>query len=242
MAHVTISCTIDACNRVHYRGGWCRRHHYRFLTYGDPLAGGPLRHTEHTQQCTLPGCEKPYIAQGLCGMHYQRRALHGDPLYAPLFAKDRACIVRGCVELQAAKGYCSKHYQRYAKPNDPAFSLRTPNYGGGTISYKGYRIVSKPGHPNASKHGKLPEHRLVMSEMLGRPLLKNEVVHHKNGIRLDNRPENLELWVKTQPPGQRVSDLVAWASAIIAQYGQVAEQLSLFDCRGYAKAPYATLS
>lgn len=63
------------------------------------------------------------------------------------------------------------------------------------------------------------QHRVVMEEMLGRPLLPGENVHHKNGVRHDNRPENLELWVTYQPSGQRVEDLLAWAAEIVQRYG-----------------------
>jgi len=61
-----------------------------------------------------------------------------------------------------------------------------------------------------TEKGWLQEHRVIMEQMLGRNLQKSERVHHKNGIRDDNRPENLELWSvsRKDPPGKRVIDWV----------------------------------
>ena len=84
--------------------------------------------------------------------------------------------------------------------------------GGRNKVNTGYIKALAKGHPAADKNGYVLEHRLVVEEKLGRKLLPNERVHHINGIRDDNRPENLELWLvkgnsKKDPAGQRQSDL-----------------------------------
>lgn len=72
-------------------------------------------------------------------------------------------------------------------------------------------------HCNASSKG-INEHIAVMSQHLGRPLQDGETIHHKNGIRTDNRIENLELWLKAQPSGQRIEDMVEHWTRMLQRY------------------------
>lgn len=65
--------------------------------------------------------------------------------------------------------------------------------GGRYKDYWGYVFIYAPYHPKAMNGGYVREHRLVMEKFLGRYLEDNEVVHHKNGIKDDNRLENLEV-------------------------------------------------
>ena len=73
------------------------------------------------------------------------------------------------------------------------------------------------------------EHQIVMEGMIGRALRSGENVHHKNGIRNDNRPDNLELWSVAQPYGQRVEDKTVWAIEWLRTYAPwtLAEEVKL---------------
>ena len=72
----------------------------------------------------------------------------------------------------------------------------------------GYIRLTMPGGRRVLKHV------LVMEQQLGRRLVDGENVHHKNGVKSDNDPSNLELWLVMQPTGQRVEDLMKY----IAEY------------------------
>lgn len=164
--------------------------------------------------CIVDECKKAVYVKGYCPMHYGRWK-RGTEIQGPsrINKAEGPCINPECDRDCVTKGLCHKCYTRLRK-------------------HGSYSVVKKKGPtPRPSKNDnkymyawcKLRKknvgvHRLEMEKKLGRFLFSEESVHHKNGIRSDNRIENLELWTTAQPYGQRIEDKLAWAYEIITLY------------------------
>jgi hypothetical protein len=159
--------------------------------------------------CEIEGCANKHKGHGLCMKHLQ--ALKRREIGVPVWRPRGLCSVPDCNRLCHASGLCSNHYQIAKRNGDPCVLKRAPNGVGSTCKTHGYRVVYQKGR-------RCVEHRLVMEGILGRALLSHENVHHKNGVKTDNRPENLELWSTSQPWGQRVQDKVIWAVELLRLY------------------------
>lgn len=173
--------------------------------------------------CSVEGCDEIATERGWCHGHYLRWCRLGDVQPDIPLGRRRQpgiCTVEGCNRDTNARGLCRTHHQRLFTFGDVRADLPIRVVTGeGSLSH-GYWKVAVPPELRHLTNGEtqIGEHRLVMAQHLGRALYPDEVVHHKNGNRTDNRIENLELWLTYQPKGQRVEDKLEYAREIFRRY------------------------
>jgi transposase-like protein len=161
-------------------------------------------------KCKISGCENAvtYKSAQLCNACYLRIRRRGtaEKLVNPPSAEEKAEVIRlymegvSCIKIAKQFGWgrdkprfwlkrwgIDRRPVGFQKGNKPA------NYIGKRSDGYGYVLVHAPDHPSADKHGCVREHRLVMENIAGRRLKRNELVHHKDGNKSNNSPENLEI-------------------------------------------------
>jgi HNH endonuclease len=157
-----------------------------------------------------------------CGASFSHPRSQGKRRYC-----SAACAGNANTKTKLVCQWCGGDY--VGRPHERRFCSRPCFYGhqsanaNGTIDKAGYRRIRVDG-------AYVYEQRHVMEAAVGHPIPPESTVHHKNGDKLDNRPDNLELWASRHPKGQRVLDLLEYARWILDTFG--ADEARLRELEG----------
>ena len=158
-----------------------------------------LRRPEHVCQSCGKGFAGQYKEQKYCSTECASKGR----------AASKECACQQCGKLfqrphGKTRAFCSRSCAMFAR-NAGKFAVLTPLTPRASSEW----TKTTQGYVQSRRsRGRKLQHRVVMEQRLGRKLADNEHVHHKNGVRDDNRPENLELWRTKDPKGQRSEDVV----------------------------------
>lgn len=182
-------CSVPGCNIKYHARGLCRLHYMRKWHTGEIFADIPPKRKKDITglrfgklfviSCSHVDSHKQTYWNCICDCGTEKK-IRGSSLWN---GRTDSC---GCLTSSKLKARIRE---------------KSSNWKGGKRLNNGYVLVKQSGHPNADQCGYVLEHRLVMSQHLGRPLLDSEIVHHKNQIRTDNRIENLEIVQSTNHRG-----------------------------------------
>ncbi len=148
-------------------------------------------------KCSVDNCLKNSVCKGLCGTHYTRYTRTGDPLKTKNFKYGSIkCAVDNCEAFARENKMCAKHAQRVRRYGDPHY----------VTSEEERRVRSRHSQPKLGKlqpqtyHKFLGRHahRQIMEIKIGRALARNEVVHHIDGNKHNNHPDNLQLMTQSE--------------------------------------------
>lgn len=223
-------CGVQECGKQHYARGVCAFHYQRWLKGVPDWDTLDLKRKPLLGKCSVDECPNPDRAEGLCVGHYKQRQM-GKP-FKPLKTegvrgRPTRCKVSDCEKRTIGDGFCEFHRDRWKSGADLDIPKNSHYRTWEEIDTwkrigadkNGYIYLARGANPNREDtRTKIFEHRLVMEEKIGRRLTSKETVHHKNGVRDDNRIENLELWSSSHPAGQRVEDKIAWAKELLRTY------------------------
>jgi predicted RNA-binding Zn-ribbon protein involved in translation (DUF1610 family) len=171
----------------------------------------------------LSCCELSGVSKNAYSINNQAMKKYGHRSYLSITKTCVSCGKEEIVRVQVVRMQLHKYSEASILCNSCSKSGNNNSRWRGGIHYNGFGYILEycPTNPHATKAGCVLQHRLVMESVLGRYLLDTEYVHHINGIRDDNRPENLELWSDVHPSGVRIIDNLSSSVCPVVNVGDI---------------------